>query len=249
MRTSSVLLLSGFISLSVYAQDALTIIPFGGDQSTDQNAAQLANFLYSDLGLVSVSPEVVPIGTADGGSETTYRYQEVDVVTDVVSGTSTTATVTATGNLIASASGFRISFTAAPPTTSAAGFMIEEECAFNGDSSGGCSFNAAKIDGDATVTSVAVQVTGTGMPVKILVDSVSSQSDSTSNQPSDSGSSTDSSSTSDSSGSPSSTDTPSGSDTQSSSDNSNAAISSSVSGISMISTITVGILLRVSKVL
>ncbi|KAK7464992.1 hypothetical protein VKT23_006201 [Stygiomarasmius scandens] len=247
----SVLLLSYFVPFPVYAQDAMTIVVFG---STDQKGAEVAEFLSSDIGLVAVSPEAVPIGTANSGSETTFKYQEVDVFTGVFDNGFSTATLTATGGsfqfenettqylfsypgtLIASASGFRISVAAAP-TADVNGLRIEEECAFKDDASGQCSINEVILDGDTTRTGVTVEVTGTGQPVPIPINSALAQSDSASSQESSGSESSSSSSTS--------TPGPGGDNSNNADDN--AATSGSVSGINIIGMIVFGILLGVSK--
>ncbi|THU92707.1 hypothetical protein K435DRAFT_800265 [Dendrothele bispora CBS 962.96] len=215
------------VSPPVHAQNAVTIVPFGDGQAE----ADLSNFLTGDLGIMSVSPEVVPIGTADGGSETTYQYQEVDIVT----GSAGTNTVTATGELIASASGFYISFTAPVPTGSGAGFIVAEQCSFVDASTGGCSVEARMMNGESTVTGLTVQPTGAGRPVAILINSSTSPSGSASDS---------TASSSDSSSSPGPTQT-----TSDSNGNDSAAESISVNRFSMIGTVAIGVLLGSMKVL
>ncbi|THU92708.1 hypothetical protein K435DRAFT_800267 [Dendrothele bispora CBS 962.96] len=161
MRTTSSTLLSatvlaaGIASLpGLYAQ--VTVVEFGGD-----DLVSAIPQLNSELGVVSASTGVSPVGTANGGSETTFKYEEIDVFsTDGV-----VSTLTATGTLIASSSGYKLSVAVPVTTEGVTGQgVVFQGCEFIDQDTGRCSAAIfAEAEGQ-TITVGALTTTGTPLP-------------------------------------------------------------------------------------
>ncbi|THU92710.1 hypothetical protein K435DRAFT_905577 [Dendrothele bispora CBS 962.96] len=164
MRTTSSTLLSatvlaaGIASLpGLYAQ--VTVVEFGGDD--------LASQQNSD-GDISTSIGVTPIGTANGGSETTFSYEKVDVF----STNGVVSTLTATGTLIASSSGFKFS-AAVPLAEGVTGQeVVSWGCEFIDQDTGRCSIAVIE-EAEGLTTTVEVSTT-TGTPVLVTLPAIAS---------------------------------------------------------------------------
>ncbi|THU82855.1 hypothetical protein K435DRAFT_807956 [Dendrothele bispora CBS 962.96] len=100
------------VSLTTLLAILLAVIPGNGQET----AVTIAKFGLSEpAGVLTAATQLIPVGTEDGGAQTTYQYDEVDVfVTTRVDGRATTITGEASGIMIASASGFAISLTNPP---------------------------------------------------------------------------------------------------------------------------------------
>ncbi|KAK7462132.1 hypothetical protein VKT23_007735 [Stygiomarasmius scandens] len=86
-----------------------SIAPFPGYAQVTIVAVSDSDFFSPDSDVISESTGVIPIGTADDGSATTYQYEQVDFVTAQLNGSPTTTIRTIEATLVASASGFQIS--------------------------------------------------------------------------------------------------------------------------------------------
>ncbi|THV01329.1 hypothetical protein K435DRAFT_853886 [Dendrothele bispora CBS 962.96] len=157
---SSTLLMGSISILPGYAQ--LTVVNFGGSDLDTVNGFQQA----SQVGAVSISQGVSPIGTASDGSETTFQYDQSFVISTRVNNQDLVATVTGEGTIIASASGYKMSVVDPLPTevgVAGAQIGLDQECDFIDQNTGRCSV-ALNIEVGGQSTGSALVTTGTAHP-------------------------------------------------------------------------------------
>ncbi|THU99209.1 hypothetical protein K435DRAFT_855887 [Dendrothele bispora CBS 962.96] len=162
---SFVLLVGTIISLPGYTLSQVTLTVYGDDSI----------FTSTDSDTISASTGVSAIGTAADGSETTFLYHEVDIVTGQVSGVATTTTGTIDATLINSASGFKLSISTNIPVPSASDTVIAFDvigCDSTGENSGVCS--QIGIVEDRTMTTTVVQSTQSGSASTVVLGALSS---------------------------------------------------------------------------
>jgi hypothetical protein len=132
-----------FLNSLVNSQETLTLVDFG-------------DFSNGGDGRISASIQrFVPVGTANGGSETTFAFEEVDVFSTTDSNGSPTypTRLYSQGTVIASASGFQVSFTvAAIPTEIAQGERESIACSSINSGGGECTRELVVADASKTMT-------------------------------------------------------------------------------------------------
>ncbi|KAK7457818.1 hypothetical protein VKT23_010160 [Stygiomarasmius scandens] len=176
-----------FMVMVAHAQ--VTVVEFGGP---DLESA--IPELNSAVGVVSASTGVAPIGTADGGSGTTYRYEEVDILSIEIAGSTVMTTVSAEGTLVASASGYKLSF--AVPLPSEGGLSDGKEigiqdCEFIDETTGRCSAAIVLEAQGITTTAAAFTTTGTALTTVLAAASGAADGGGSNNGDPNSGSNSD----------------------------------------------------------